>query len=160
MMGVRGGPGRPEAKDPVDRGSSAIQAVACFFPPTDYLNWSRAGDDAVGVGTLVQFQPAFGPRTSTAESRQAYGKEISPFYYLSSNLPPTLIIHGDADKLVPIYQAEIFAKKAKEVGAPPVKLIVREGKEHGWPDLKKDIEIFADWFDEHLRGLKTAGAGK
>jgi hypothetical protein len=30
------------------------------------------------------------------------------------------------------------------------------GKEHGWPDMVKDEEIFADWFDEHVRGLKPA----
>jgi acetyl esterase/lipase len=161
-MGTQGSAGKPDAKDPVDRESSAVQAVACFFPPTDFLNWGRGGDDAVGVGTLVQFQPAFGPRTATTESRQVYGKEISPFYFLSSNLPQTLIIHGNADKLVPIYQAEIFVQRAKEVGAPPVKLVVREGKEHGWPEMKNDLEIFADWFDEHLRGIKpkTVESGK
>ena len=153
-MGTQGGAGKPDAKDPIDRASSAVQAVACFFPPTDFLNWGRPGDDAVGVGTLKNFQPAFGPRTATAESRQEYGKEISPFYFLSSNLPPTLIIHGDADKLVPIYQAEIFARRAREVGAPPVKIIVREGKDHGWTGIEKDVEIFAEWFDEHLRGIK------
>ena len=153
-MATQGGPGKSDAKDGIDRQSSAVQAVACFFPPTDFLNWSRPGDDAVGVGTVAQFQPAFGPRTATAESRQIYGQEISPLYFLSSNLPPTLIIHGDADKLVPIYQSEMFVKRAREMGAPPVKLVVREGKDHGWPDMVKDIEIFADWFDQHLRGMK------
>jgi len=31
---------------------------------------------------------------------------------------------------------------------------VREGKDHGWAGMEKDFDIFADWFDEHLRGLK------
>jgi hypothetical protein len=31
---------------------------------------------------------------------------------------------------------------------------VREGKLHGWPDMSKDMELFGDWFDEHLRGVK------
>ena len=31
------------------------------------------------------------------------------------------------------------------------KLIVREGKDHGWPGMDKDLAIMADWFDEHLR---------
>jgi acetyl esterase/lipase len=152
-LGTQGGPGEAQAKDPVDRESSAVQAVACFFPPTDLLNYGQPGIDAVGVGILKEFKPAFGPRSDTAESRQVYGQEISPIYYVTSNLPPTLIIHGDADKLVPIQQAERFVERARAMGTS-AKLVRREGKEHGWPDLAKDMELCADWFDEYLRGLK------
>lgn len=154
-MGAQGGPGRPEAKDPVDRESSAVQAVACLYPPTDFLNWGAPGEDAVGVGRLEKFSPAFGPRSATAEGRRELGKEISPLNFVASNLPPTLIIHGDADKLVPIYQAEVFVKRAHEVGAT-AKLITREGRGHGWPGMDADFRDFADWFDTHLRRLPTA----
>lgn len=154
-LGTQGGPGKPDAKDPVDRESSAVQAVACFFPPTDFLNWREPGDDAVGVGVLKDFQPAFGSRSDTAESRAVYGKEISPLYFITERVPPTLIIHGDADRLVPIYQAELFLKKCEDVGVKsPVKLDRRAGKDHGWAGMDQDIALFADWFDEHLRGLK------
>jgi dipeptidyl aminopeptidase/acylaminoacyl peptidase len=67
-------------------------------------------------------------------------------------VPPTLIIHGDADKLVPVQQAEIFVAKAREVGAT-VRLVVKAGAAHGWPDLVKDLALLADWFDLHLRGV-------
>ncbi|HOX55662.1 MAG TPA: alpha/beta hydrolase [Candidatus Paceibacterota bacterium] len=154
-MATQGNPGDAQAKDPVDRESSAVQCVACFFPPTDFLNYSRPGEDAVGVGVLKDFKAAFGPRSDTAEERQKLGREISPIYFVHSNTPPVLIIHGDADKLVPICQAETFVKRCKEAGAT-AKLVVREGKLHGWPDMGKDMELFADWFDEHLRGLKPA----
>ena len=75
-MGTQGGPGKPDAKDPIDRESSAVQAVACFFPPTDFLNYGTPGEDAVGVGILKDYKPAFGPRSDTPESRQQLGKEI------------------------------------------------------------------------------------
>ena len=87
------------------------------------------------------------------EERQKFGREISPIYFITSNLPPTLIIHGDADKLVPIQQAESFVKRAQDTGAK-AKLITKEGQTHGWADMGKDAVRFADWFDEHLRGLK------
>jgi acetyl esterase/lipase len=151
-MGVRGGPGPGDAKDPVTRESSAVQAIACFFPPTDFLNYGKPGEDAVGVGILKDFQPAFGPESATAEGRQRLGREISPIYWVSSNMPPTLIIHGDADKLVPIQQAEGFVAKAKEAGVP-AKLVVKPGRQHGWPDLAQDLPALADWFDHYLRGL-------
>ncbi len=154
-MGVRGGPGPTEAKDPVDRESSVVQAVACFFPPTDFLNYGQPGEDAVGVGVLKDFKGAFGPASDTAEGRQKLGREISPVYWLRSNLPPTLIIHGDADKLVPIQQAETFVEKAKAEGCT-AKLVVKPGAAHGWPDLADDLPLLADWFDQHLRGISGA----
>ena len=152
-MGTQGGPGDANAKDPVDRESSAVQCVACFFPLTDFLNYSQPGEDAVGVGVLKSFKAAFGPRSDTAEERQELGREISPIYFVHSNMPPILIVHGGADKLVPICQSETFVKRCEAVGST-AKLVVREGKVHGWPDMGKDMELFADWFDEHLRSLK------
>ena len=40
--------------------------------------------------------------------------------------------------------------RAKEVGAK-FKLVIREGKDHGWPTMLDDTKILADWFDEHLK---------
>jgi acetyl esterase/lipase len=153
VMGTQGKDGDPKAKDPIDRLGSQVQCVACFFPPTDFLNYGQAGEDAVGVGTLKNFKAAFGPRSDTPEGRQELGREISPIYSIHSNTPPTLILHGDADKLVPIYQAQTFVKRCEEMGVP-ARLVVKEGKEHGWPDMAKDLELFADWFDQHLKKKK------
>lgn len=153
MLGTRGGPGNPGAQDPIDRESSAVRCVACFFPPTDFLNYGKPGVDGVGVGILKDFKPAFGPQSDTPEGRQKLGREISPIYYVTSNMPPTLIIHGNADPLVPIQQSESFVERAKEVGAT-AKLIVKEGKSHGWPNWQADIVFCADWFDRYLRGIK------
>jgi acetyl esterase/lipase len=153
ILATQGGPGKAEARDAVERENSAVAAVACFFPPTDFLNWGKPGDDAVGVGTLKGFKAAFGPRSDTAEGRQELGKEISPIQFVRSNLPPILIIHGDADKLVPIYQAQLFEKRVKDAGGV-IQVVVREGKDHGWPEMTNDLVLFADWFDAHLRGVK------
>jgi dipeptidyl aminopeptidase/acylaminoacyl peptidase len=67
-----------------------------------------------------------------------------------SNQPPVLIIHGDADKLVPMQQASTFVDRCKQVNVTAA-LSVREGKQHGWAGMDKDQEELADWFDEHLR---------
>jgi acetyl esterase/lipase len=152
-LGTQGGPGKADAKDPIDRESSAVQAVACFYPPTDFLNWSKPDEDWMDFERTRQFEPAFGPKSKTRESRQELGKEISPLYFVTAAMAPTLILHGDADKLVPIYQAQLFEKKCKEVGAP-CKLVVKEGADHGWAGIDKDLALFADFYDEHLRGLK------
>ena len=152
-MGTKGGPGLLAARDPIDRVSSAVQAVACFYPPADFLNYGKDGEDAVGVGTLQNYKNAFGPRSDTPEGRQELGKEISPIYFITPQMPPTLIVHGDADLLVPIQQAESFVQRAKEAGVE-AKLIVKPGAAHGWPDRRADLAAMADWFDAHLLPAK------
>ena len=148
-MGTQGGPGDPKAKDPIDRESSAVQAVACFFPPTDFLNYGTPGEDAVGVGILKDFKAAFGPRSESPEDRQKLGREISPIYFVTAQTVPTLIIHGDADKLVPVQQAQSFVERAT-AAAVDAKLIVKPGAAHSWVGMEKDMVAIVDWFDAHL----------
>ncbi|MDR3638102.1 MAG: prolyl oligopeptidase family serine peptidase [Isosphaeraceae bacterium] len=161
MQGAAGDAGDPNAKDPIDRVSSRVQAVACFYPPTDFLNYGKPGENAVGRGILAGFKAPFDfqeldPKTNTFvritdEPRiLELGRKISPANHASADDPPILIIHGDADKLVPIQQAEVMVARLKENGVP-AKLVVKPGAAHGWPDLLKDVETFADWFDEYLK---------
>lgn len=158
MIAAQGRAGIKDSPDPIERESSAVQAVACFFPPTDFLNWGGLGIDAVGLGTIASMRAAFGPRASTPAGRQELGREISPINFLSSNLPPTLIIHGDADPGVPIQQSESFAQCARAAGAVHVELLARPGKGHGWGEFWKsteDINAFVDWFDRYLQNRGT-----
>ncbi len=103
MAGALGTEGSPTAKDPVDRVSSRVQAVACFFPPTDFLNYGKTGANAVKIDTLRGFWTAFGVTDATPEAdRERIARETSPIYSVTAKMPPTLIIHGDADMLVPL----------------------------------------------------------
>ncbi len=133
MLATAGLPGNPDAKDPIDRQSSRVQAVACFFPPTDFLNYGKPGENAVGRGTLKGFRAPFDfnklvkpsdPNIGSAtyeritEEREILeiAKQISPVNHVSADDPPALIIHGDVDTLVPIQQAEIFKARMTEAG--------------------------------------------
>ncbi len=153
IMATQGAKGNPQATDPVERESSEVQCVACFFPPTDFLNYSKPGEEAFTVPALQPFRIAFGFNPDTEEVRQKVGREISPIYFVHSNQPPILIVHGDADTLVPIYQSRTFVERCRQAGAE-ARLIERPGKGHGWLEMGKDLTVFADWFDEHLRGIK------
>ena len=42
----------PKSKDPVDRASGRVRAVAAWFPPTDFLNYGEPGKNALGRGVL------------------------------------------------------------------------------------------------------------
>lgn len=150
MMGAWGNPGKPDAPDPVERQSSRVQAVACFYPPTDFLNYGKESQWAYEVPALKGYWPAFGvTERTTKDQLDSLGKTTSPIYGDLSALPPTFIIHGDADLLVPIQQAQRFVEQAKSKGAT-VQLDVRPGKGHGWPGIEKDAALLADWFEKHL----------
>jgi acetyl esterase/lipase len=152
MLGLTGGPGKADAKDPIDRESSAVQAVACFCPPTDFMNWSGPGDEQLGIGEIgTRFKGAWDARIATREGREQLSREVSPIYFVSARMVPTLVLHGDADKLVFPYQARIFEEKCKSVNAP-YKLVMREGKDHNWSEMATDRAQFVAWFDQHLRG--------
>ncbi len=153
MLATQGGPGKPDAPDPVDRASSAVQAAACFFPPTDFLNYGAPGKDGVGMGPMEPLKVAFGPRSLSEAGRKSLGREISPIYHITSKLPPTLIISGDNDPVVPLQQSESFMTKAKSLGAKDLRLVIRPGKGHGWGNFwksKEDTDEFVLWFDKFL----------
>ena len=162
MQGTAGTLGDPEAKDPVDRESSRVQAVACFFPPTDFLNYGKPGENAIGRGILKDFRAPFDFHELDPKTRSfvpivdeakiiEIGKSISPVNHVTKDDAPTLIIHGDRDKLVPIQQAEIIISKLKDVGVP-CELVTKPGADHGWPDIGNDFATLANWFDKYLSG--------
>ena len=161
MQGTAGDLGNKKAADPVDQTSSRVQAVGCYFPPTDFLNYGKPGENAVGRGILKDFKAPFDfqeydPATKafraiTDEARiTEIARQISPVNHATADDPPTLIIHGDADTLVPIQQAELILEKLKSAGVE-TKLVVKKGAGHGWGDILKDNVIIADWFDAHLK---------
>ncbi|HEY7326657.1 MAG TPA: alpha/beta fold hydrolase [Gemmataceae bacterium] len=161
MMGTAGATGKPRTSDPVDRVSSRVQAVACFFPPTDFLNYGKEGAvldcknidrrfrAALDFQALDNNERVF--KRITDESRiQELLRDISPISHVSPDDPPTLIIHGDKDTLVPLQQSQRMVAKLKEAGVPN-NLIVKKDCGHGWITILKDTETLADWFDRYLK---------
>jgi acetyl esterase/lipase len=166
MQGLAGDLGDPQAKDPVDRESSRVQAVACLFPPTDFLNYGKPGENAIGRGVLEPFRAAFDfhefddkthhfvPITDEARIEEI-GRQISPITHVSADDPPTFIIHGDADTLVPIQQSQTLVEKLKQAGVK-AELVPKAGAGHGWPDWPADVAKLVDWFDGNLKANQSA----
>ena len=150
MIATRGGPGDANAADPVDRESSAVQAVAIFYPPTDLLNLGNSTENLHDGGPPKSFVHAFGPTVTNLDAWKIIGHEMSPIYYINSNLPPTLIYHGDADTLVTLDQSQRFQAEALKQGRTVV-LVIHHGGKHGWLSMPLDLFQFANWFDRYLR---------
>ena len=162
MLGTAGDDGNPKAKDPVERTSSRVQAVACFFPPTDFLNYGKLGNRKIhATDHAPPYRPAFDYREQDKESRlwvsitdparlEEIARQVSPAYHVTPDDPPTLIIHGDKDQLVPLQQSELIVEKLKEAGIE-TKLVVKPGAGHGWLTIGQDFSSFGDWFDRYLK---------
>lgn len=149
MLATRGGPGPADAADPVDRESSAVQAVAIFYPVTDLLNLGSSTENLGDGGPPKSFVKGFGPQATNLPTWKVIGRDLSPIYFLTTNFPPTLIYHGDADTLVPIDQSQRFQTEARKLGRT-LELVVHPGGQHGWLTMSWDIRAFARWFDHYL----------
>ena len=76
------------------------------------------------------------------------GKGTSPAFYHDAKDPPTLILHGTIDDIVPVNQSDMLAKKLTEFKTPYV-----YDRIPGWPhtmDLARDINTRSAWMMEHF----------
>ncbi|MFA6863450.1 MAG: alpha/beta hydrolase [Dysgonamonadaceae bacterium] len=87
--------------------NNQIKAVVDIYGPVDLT------DD------YAQTQPLVTGFTghSYREKPELY-KEASPITYLSKSAPPTLILHGTSDKLVPIHQSDTLKSRLDELEVP------------------------------------------
>jgi acetyl esterase/lipase len=148
MVGMTGDDGKADSKDPVERVSSRTQAIVSWFPPTDMVNYGITD----GYTFVQKLQPQrFTDMFGTITDLPAQLREVSPLYFTTPDDPPLLLLHGDADKTVPLQQSEILKAKYEETGLK-VKLIVQPGGVHsGWEGLEKNYVDVADWFDTYLK---------
>lgn len=78
---------------------------------------------------LVDFEiPIVRERSDDDSHRQLV--EISPMHRISEPLPPALILHGTADRIIPIASVTAFVEKAKALGSGQIEFIAYPGKGH------------------------------
>lgn len=141
MLGTTSDGGDPQAKDEVLRLSDRVAAVVAYFPPTDVRPWVNEKSKYWQDYPALRFDAGQAP-------------DCSPLLHVSDDDPPTLLIHGDEDKLVPLdhsqkIQAEFQNKKV------PCEVLVIEGAGHGFrgEDGKRASQATIAWFEKHL-GVK------
>jgi acetyl esterase/lipase len=151
-IGATGKPGNGEAADPVEQASSRVQAVGCFCPPCDLVNYGETGRSVVQHEPVKFAWHVFGVQSLPKDEQLRVLRELSPIRSVTKEMPPTLIIHGDADETVPAEQSERLVAKMNE-NQVPHQLIIKKGAGHGWPDMADDYALLAEWFDKHLRPM-------
>ena len=165
MRGTTGVDGAAVPAAPAETGSR-VQAVVAYFPPTDFLNY---GNEGVFFDTVVRevipegrnpFLQAmdyweFDPveirlnKVTDAERLTEHYRQIEPLNHVSADDAPTLLLHGNVDRLAPLQQSELIAQRFAQEGVVH-RLYVKGGGDHGWEISAEEAGMVADWFDQHL----------
>ncbi len=147
--------GKPDADSPL-RFDTRVKAAGIFFPPTDFLDWDGKMADLKLLGSLLFLGGTNGH--SDAEIRERALK-LSPARLVKPTPVPFLLIHGDADPLVPLQQSQKMVAALKAAGGS-AELIVKQGGGHPWMTLPEEVKVMADWFDKQLGSAKPGAAAK
>lgn len=148
---------KPDSRDPLEHYDTRVKTAVAFFPPTDFLRFGRGEGDGEGdedgelpvarlLGRLLFVGGAAG---KSKEQIRVQAEKISPARLVTSQAPPLLLIHGDADPLVPLQQSRIMLEALQNAGVE-AELLIKPGGGHPWPTIHEEVAKAADWFDRHL----------
>jgi acetyl esterase/lipase len=129
---------------------SPVNAVAAISPPTDLADWGKPEFVLTDNPQMAIFVPALGfdlkgPRGNI----EALAKQLSPITYVNGKYPPTLIVHGDDDKVVPLQQAQAMDQALAKAGVEH-KLVVIPGGGHDEKTFVPGLMKALQWFEDKL----------
>lgn len=139
MLGMTSDDGDENAADEVLRTSDRVAAVVAYYPPTDLRSWVTDDENNYNKN-----YPALKFETAKAG-------DYSPLLHVDPDDPPTLLVHGDLDKLVPLEHSEkIWEEMSKHKVAG--ELLVIEGAAHGFSgkNAQQASDALVRWFETHL----------
>ena len=147
MLGLASDAGDAKSEEPVLRVSDRVAAVVAYYPPVDL-------DPAAGAVATERPSKRFPALNFDAASVVA----VSPLRHVSAGDPPTLLIHGNKDELVPMAQSELIYA-AFQQNRVTSQLIVIDGGGHGFKgaDLERANKATAEWFVKHLSAPSESG---
>jgi acetyl esterase/lipase len=138
VLGTTGDNGDPQAKDPLLRTSDRVAAVVAYYPPTDLRPWVEPSSRYYQTYPALRFEPA---------RAAAY----SPVLQVTPDDPPTLMIHGDKDLIVPLdHSQKILAQYQQK--KMPAELLLIPGAAHGFKgdDGQRAADARVAWFQKYL----------
>jgi len=138
VLGTMADNGDPKAQDEVLRVSDRVAAVVAYYPPTDLRPWVNESSP------YYQKYPALRFEASLASA-------CSPLLQATADDPPTLLIHGDQDTVVPLDHSQRILAEFKKLGVP-CDLLVISGAAHGFKgdDGVRAADARVSWFKKYL----------
>lgn len=143
VLGTASDNGDSNAKEEFMKESDRVASVVAYFPPVDLRPLARGINPAPTGGTLDRF-PALNFEKEKAP-------DYSPIVHVSPDDPPTLLIHGDKDDLVPMKNSQVIYE-AFQKNNVKTQLIIIEGAGHGFrgDDAKRASAAMVSWFEQTL----------
>jgi acetyl esterase/lipase len=143
VLGTASDNGDQNAKEEFMKESDRVASVVAYFPPVDLRPLARGLNPQRTGGALDRF-PALNFEKEKAP-------DYSPIVHVSPDDPPTLLIHGDKDNLVPVNNSKVI-HEAFQKNNVKTQLIIIEGAEHGFrgEDAKRAGAAMASWFEQTL----------
>lgn len=117
---------KPDSEDPVERESSRVSFAIPFAGPTDWGLLGKIKHEHPAYRQLLGYEPG----TPADEMSADLKRDVSPLAFVSSDDPPFLIVHGDADDLVPFEHAREL-EAALEAAHVSTELYTVKGGDHG-----------------------------
>ncbi len=146
MLGTASDEGLTNSEDPVERVSDRVNAVVAYVAPTDLRVMAQ---DAPNRLPAYEKFPALAIDMKTAEAD-------SPLLYVTADDPPTLLLAGAKDDLVPIeHSRKIEAAFAKAHVTSALIEFENAGHGFGGEDAQRATAAMVDWFVNHLAGTQT-----
>jgi acetyl esterase/lipase len=158
MLGLASDAGDPTAEDAVLRVSSQVAAVVAYYPPVDLRPQGQSGSDFPAATKESYFfsnglaVPRATERWSALNLEASVAAGISPITHVSSDDPPTMLVHGDVDTIVDLNASQMI-HAAFEKQNVQTQLVVIEGGKHGFPDRGNRVramDALVGWFTTHL----------
>jgi acetyl esterase/lipase len=100
----------PEFQPGFETADTTVQACIPFYGVYDFLNSQGQRSSE----SLSQWVSAKVLKKTRAESPELW-RQASPLYWVHKDAPPFLIIHGEADTLVPVQESRVLYEALKEV---------------------------------------------
>jgi acetyl esterase/lipase len=143
VLGTASDDGDPNAKEDFMKESDRVASVVAYFPPVDLRPLARGLNPPRTGGALDRF-PALNFEKEKAP-------DYSPIVHVSPDDPPTLLVHGDKDNLVPVNNSKVI-HEAFQKNNVKTQLIIIEGAEHGFrgEDAKRAGAAMVAWFEQTL----------
>lgn len=110
--------------DPVARQSSRVSCAVPFAGPTDWGLLAKVEHGHPAYRQLIGYEPGTPAEKMSAKLK----KDVSPVSFVSKDDPPILIVHGDADVVVPIQHAKVLETALKKAGVEHELIVVKGGK--------------------------------
>ena len=136
LLGTSGGVPELEGSGDNMQYSSRVQAVCDVAGPADLLALTN-----LGPKRMFAIEGLLG---GPLEKDKAKAIAASPIHYVSKDDPPFLIVHGEADRVVPVEQSQRFYEELRKAGVNATLKMPHVGHQAVLMDAVKDAEVFFD----------------